>query len=87
MLLHWLTILGLSDQQCYNSPHARTIERALIVCPLSLVKNWFREFRKWLGNKIRVQCIDDKTKIESTVNGNYQVLIIGYEKVSRNYKW
>ncbi|UZJ57018.1 hypothetical protein CBS101457_006338 [Exobasidium rhododendri] len=80
--LQTITLIDmLLNQNCYYSPILRTIERALIVCPLSVVKNWAREFRKWLGNKIKVQCIDDKTKIESTINGNYQVLIIGYEKL------
>jgi len=27
------------------------IQRALIVTPSSLVKNWYKEFRRWLGTE------------------------------------
>ncbi|KZV88421.1 hypothetical protein EXIGLDRAFT_839211 [Exidia glandulosa HHB12029] len=41
-----------------QSPHAGkgTIEKCIIVCPSSLVKNWANEFVKWLG-KDAVPCL------------------------------
>lgn len=35
-----------------------TINKAIIVCPSSLVKNWSSEFKKWLGFRINVLPID-----------------------------
>ncbi|EPQ31063.1 uncharacterized protein PFL1_01252 [Pseudozyma flocculosa PF-1] len=79
-------ILTLMKQNCYYTSASCTIERALIACPLSLVKNWKREFRKWIGNNaLNVLCIDDgrgKEDVERFVRSKaYQVLVIGYEKL------
>ncbi|KAL9937012.1 hypothetical protein V8E36_004247 [Tilletia maclaganii] len=77
-------ISTLLRQSCYYTPNSFTIERALIVCPLTLVKNWRREFRKWTGNTINVMCIDGESK-DSVAKFAYsrtqQVLIIGYERL------
>lgn len=46
-----------------QSPQAKrpTIEKAIIVCPSSLVKNWENELDKWLGKgTIKSLCIDKK---------------------------
>jgi len=59
------------------------IKKALIVCPVTLVKNWKREFRKWLGiERIAVFTLEDKdAKISSFMTGDiYPIAIIGYEK-------
>ncbi|PWN48636.1 hypothetical protein IE53DRAFT_389144 [Violaceomyces palustris] len=80
-------VLTLLKQNCYYTPQSQTIERALIVCPLSLVKNWKREFRKWIGaNSLGIMCIDGegrgKEDVERFVRSKqYQVLVIGYEKM------
>ena len=80
-------ILTLMRQNCYYTPSSCTIERALIVCPLSLVKNWKREFRKWIGNNsLSILCIDGEGRgredVERFVRSKaYQVLVIGYEKL------
>ena len=40
------------------------IKRALIVCPGSLVGNWDKEFRKWLGTqRINVFAINGDRKV------------------------
>ncbi|WPH03427.1 Hypothetical protein R9X50_00630700 [Acrodontium crateriforme] len=60
------------------------VKKALIVCPVSLINNWRREFRKWLGNeRIGVFVVDDKkTKLTNFTKGKqYSVMIIGYEKL------
>jgi DNA repair and recombination protein RAD54B len=60
------------------------IKKALIVCPVTLIKNWRKEFRKWLGNeRIGVLLVDDK-KVnlrDFTMGRSYSVMIIGYEKL------
>ncbi|SNX85325.1 related to RAD54 - DNA-dependent ATPase of the Snf2p family [Melanopsichium pennsylvanicum] len=79
-------ILTLMKQCCYYTPRSCTIQRAMIVCPLTLVKNWKREFRKWIGNNsLNVLCIDEdrgREDVERFVRSKaYHVLVIGYEKL------
>lgn len=60
------------------------IRKALIVCPVTLIINWKKEFQKWLGNeRIGVLVADDKkTKFTDFTHGkSYSVMIIGYEKL------
>ncbi|KAE8190615.1 hypothetical protein A4X06_0g5040 [Tilletia controversa] len=83
--LQTITLIStLLRQNCYYTPVSRTIERAMIVCPLTLVKNWKREFRKWTGNTISVMCIDDESKdnvAKFAYSKTHQVLVIGYERL------
>ncbi|KAG9232554.1 SNF2 family N-terminal domain-containing protein [Amylocarpus encephaloides] len=64
--------------------HGGVIRKALIVCPVTLIINWKKEFQKWLGNeRIGVLVADDK-KIrltDFTHSNSYSVMIIGYEKL------
>lgn len=60
------------------------IKKALIVCPVTLIKNWRKEFRKWLGNeRIGVLVADEKkTRMtDFTLGKTYSVMIIGYERL------
>lgn len=60
------------------------IKRALIVCPVTLIANWKKEFKKWLGNeRIGVFTLaNNKSNLNAFVAGRcYQVMIVGYEKV------
>ena len=60
------------------------IKKALIVCPVTLINNWRKEFRKWLGrDRLGVFVFDDsKKRITDFTKGRaYSVMIIGYEKV------
>ncbi|KAL2833546.1 SNF2 family N-terminal domain-containing protein [Aspergillus pseudoustus] len=60
------------------------IKKALIVCPVTLINNWRKEFRKWLGNeRIGVFVFDDKRKrlTDFTMGKAYSVMIVGYEKL------
>lgn len=72
-----------------------TITKSIIVCPSSLVKNWEREFNKWLGVRVNCLAVDNNSKEETIKNleqymANKQqrsgtpVLIISYETF-RNY--
>jgi DNA repair and recombination protein RAD54B len=60
------------------------IKKALIVCPVTLITNWKKEFQKWLGNeRIGVLVADDKkVRLTDFTHGkSYSVMIIGYEKL------
>jgi DNA repair and recombination protein RAD54B len=60
------------------------IKKALIVCPVTLINNWRKEFRKWLGNeRIGVFVFDDKRKklTDFTKGKAYNIMIVGYEKL------
>ncbi|XP_053099002.1 DNA repair and recombination protein RAD54B isoform X3 [Hemicordylus capensis] len=62
------------------------IKQTLIVTPGSLVKNWGKEFQKWLGSeRIKVFLVDQDHKVEEFVNSPlYSVLIISYEMLLRS---
>ncbi|OAP64236.1 hypothetical protein AYL99_00208 [Fonsecaea erecta] len=59
------------------------IKKALIVCPVSLIRNWKREFRKWLGSdRLGVlEFEDQQTRLSSFDGKVFQVMIIGYERL------
>ncbi|KAI5820395.1 SNF2 family N-terminal domain-containing protein [Pyronema omphalodes] len=61
------------------------VKKALIVCPVTLINNWRREFRKWLDDvRIGVLVVDAKTNLRDFIVGKtYSVLIIGYEKLQK----
>ena len=63
---------------------APIIKKAMIVCPVTLIRNWRREIRQWLGlDKLGVFVFDEKSQRISdfTRSKVYNVMIIGYEKV------
>jgi len=76
----------------------RTIEKCIIVCPSSLVRNWANEIIKWLGEGVLTPLavdgkstkpaeLGDALKQWSTAHGRNivrPVLIISYETLRRN---
>ncbi|KAL6950121.1 hypothetical protein ACO0QE_000796 [Hanseniaspora vineae] len=67
------------------------ISKVLIICPVTLIANWKKEFKKWIGlQKIGVLTLNnpkngsDKDKQDFSnflkVQRTYQVLIMSYEK-------
>ncbi|NXO00765.1 RA54B protein, partial [Rhinopomastus cyanomelas] len=62
------------------------LKQALIVTPGSLVKNWKKEFQKWLGSeRIKVFTVDQDHKVEEFISSPlYSVLIISYEMLLRS---
>ncbi|XP_055594496.1 DNA repair and recombination protein RAD54-like [Uranotaenia lowii] len=74
-----------------QSPDCKpTIGKAVIVCPSSLVKNWYKEFAKWLGCRVNCLAIDGGSKEHTTkeleqymanqsLRHGTPVLIISYE--------
>ncbi|OBT85773.1 hypothetical protein VE02_05840 [Pseudogymnoascus sp. 03VT05] len=59
------------------------IKKVLVVCPVTLIDNWKKEFRSWLGNfNIGVMVADGKIKLTDFTHGaSYSVLIVGYERM------
>ncbi|OBT50049.1 hypothetical protein VE04_09917, partial [Pseudogymnoascus sp. 24MN13] len=59
------------------------IKKVLVVCPVTLIDNWKKEFRSWLGNiNIGVMVADGKMKLTDFTHGaSYSVLIVGYERM------
>jgi len=64
------------------------IQKALIICPASLVMNWKKEFNKWIGSeRISVLIVESKKDILTITLGRiYSVIIIGYEKLRSLYE-
>ncbi|XP_036987054.2 DNA repair and recombination protein RAD54B [Artibeus jamaicensis] len=62
------------------------IKRTLIVTPGSLVKNWRKEFQKWLGSeRIKIFTVDQDHRVEEFIKSPfYSVLIISYEMLLRS---
>uniref|UniRef100_M3XIU9 RAD54 homolog B n=1 Tax=Latimeria chalumnae TaxID=7897 RepID=M3XIU9_LATCH len=62
------------------------IKRTLIVTPGSLVKNWNKEFQKWLGTeRIKVFPVGQDRKVEEFLTSPlYSVLVISYEMLLRS---
>ena len=60
------------------------IKKALIVCPVTLINNWRKEIRKWLGAERIGVFVADGTKkriTDFTMGRSYSIMIIGYEKL------
>lgn len=56
----------------WTGPEAKPlIEKAVIVAPSSLVKNWYNEIHKWLGKRVNPLAIDggSKTDIDVKLKG------------------
>lgn len=58
------------------------VKKALIVCPVTLINNWRKEFRKWLGNeRIGVLVAGEKTNIKDFTAGKiYNVMVSGFSE-------
>ncbi|KAI7897583.1 P-loop containing nucleoside triphosphate hydrolase protein [Cokeromyces recurvatus] len=73
-----------------------TVQKAIITCPSSLVKNWANEFVKWLGaTRVQPLTVDNggsKEKIASVKRwgasqGKNSILIISYESLRAYTKY
>ncbi|KFO35271.1 DNA repair and recombination protein RAD54B [Fukomys damarensis] len=62
------------------------IKKTLIVTPGSLVNNWRKEFKKWLGSeRIKIFTVDQDHKVEEFIKSVfYSVLVISYEMLLRS---
>lgn len=61
------------------------VKKVLIVCPVTLVQNWKKEFRKWLGrDKLGVMSFGDEGSRLGMFDGrNFKVMIVGYERLQK----
>ncbi|KAK8781646.1 hypothetical protein V5799_017014 [Amblyomma americanum] len=62
------------------------LRKIIIVTPSSLVKNWVREFKKWLVNRnLRVYHVDQNNKIDVFLKqpSLYPILVLSYEMYMR----
>nr|XP_018267086.1 uncharacterized protein I303_01069 [Kwoniella dejecticola CBS 10117]OBR89244.1 hypothetical protein I303_01069 [Kwoniella dejecticola CBS 10117] len=90
-----LQTIALINTLLFQSPfynRSSTVQKVLVVCPVTLVENWKKEFKKWYSDHrtsakstskaIRVLAVDGADKrVEAFVATDYtQVLIIGYER-------
>ncbi|KAF2769426.1 SNF2 family DNA-dependent ATPase domain-containing protein [Teratosphaeria nubilosa] len=74
----------MKQNPIYGSPPV--VRKALIVCPVTLINNWRKEFYKWLGKeRIGVFTPEDrKSRMTDFTKGRvYNVMIIGYERLQR----
>ena len=71
----------LKQNPIYDDPPV--IKKALIVCPVTLISNWRKEVRKWLGNERLGVFVADGSKrlTDFTMGRSYSIMIIGYEKL------
>ncbi|WEW54792.1 helicase [Emydomyces testavorans] len=82
--LQTITLLWtlMKQNPIYEAPPV--VKKALIVCPVTLIKNWKNEFKKWLGNdRLGVFVADGKHMrlTDFTMGMSYNVMIIGYERL------
>ncbi|AFR93921.2 DNA repair and recombination protein RAD54B [Cryptococcus neoformans C23] len=86
-----LQTIALIYTMLKQSPFANQtsiIGKAIIVCPVTLVDNWRKEFKKWVDRRVNVLVADGTDyRVSSFVNNKHQhVLIIGYERLRKVVK-
>ncbi|KAF9303525.1 DNA repair and recombination protein rad54b [Mortierella antarctica] len=85
--LQTITLLWtLLKQSPYYGEESSVVKRVLVVCPASLITNWCKEFKKWLGDeRLKVFAVDYKSALtDFTLGRVYPVMVIGYEKAIRS---
>lgn len=63
--LQCITLLWTLLRQSPSFKEGATISNVVIVCPSSLVKNWFNEINKWLGSRLGAMAIDSGQSSEA----------------------
>lgn len=63
--LQCITLLWTLLKQSPNIRDGPTISNVVIICPSSLVKNWFNEINKWLGARLSALAIDSGQSSEA----------------------
>ncbi|CAH6720376.1 DNA repair and recombination protein Rdh54p [[Candida] jaroonii] len=67
-------------------PNVKSVgSKVLIVCPVTLINNWKKEFKKWINlNQLGILVLDSNTKSDLKNFKStrvYQILIMSYEKL------
>ena len=65
-LVREFTYTTNNDKDCKST--ACAFNQAIVVCPSSLVRNWYNEINKWLPNRINALAMDGGTKTEIDKN-------------------
>ncbi|KAF9388153.1 helicase [Podila verticillata] len=76
--LQTITLLWtLLKQSPYYGEESSVVKRALVVCPASLITNWCKEFKKWLGDeRLKVFAVDSKSALtDFTLGRVYPVML------------
>ena len=69
---------------------AKQVTKALVLCPASLIRNWFAEFSRLLGKRCAVKALGVKSAASSRTLKNYkqaagsEVLITSYDMFRRH---
>lgn len=63
--LQCITLLWTLLRQSPDFKAGPTISNVVIICPSSLVKNWFNEINKWLGTRLNALAIDSGQAAEA----------------------
>ena len=63
--LQCITLLWTLLRQSPNFKSGPTVTNVVIICPSSLVKNWFNEINKWLGTRLNAMAIDSGQSAEA----------------------
>lgn len=81
--LLWTLLKQNNIHKAGETNSASVIQKALVVCPVTLIDNWQREFRAWLGKeRIGVLVADTKTRLTDFTHGkSYSIMIVGYERM------
>lgn len=66
-----------------QGPEAKpTLSKCIIVCPSSLVKNWDKEIKKWLGGRLNALPMDSGNKQEITTKLSKNLFYLFSEYIS-----
>ena len=70
------------DPECTRAVGGRpVVTKALIVCPVTLMNTWRKEFLKWLGNeRIGVLVVGDNTNVKDFIVGIVYNVIVSRSK-------
>ncbi|EJD52598.1 hypothetical protein AURDEDRAFT_181169 [Auricularia subglabra TFB-10046 SS5] len=81
--LQTITLVWTLIKQNMYANQGPAVGKVMVVCPVTLINNWAKEFKKWLGrDRVGVFIGDkDKANIKQFINSRANVLIIGYEKL------
>lgn len=80
--LQMLSALWILYNQNALDDKKPNIEKAVIVCPLSLINNWEKEVKKWLGQRVTVMKVfstEDRKTVNQFISTKSKLLIISYD--------
>ena len=65
--LQAVALSWISLKQGFPKPglpgQADLCSRIIVICPTSLIMNWYNEFKKWCGNRLFVMCVSGEGRV------------------------